>query len=317
MRLLVTGAAGFIGSHLVEALLREGHAVLGLDNFCDFYDPQIKYDNLSQALEHPSFSLVVEDILHEESLKARFAAFQPELVLHLAAMAGVRPSIQRPGLYTDVNVRGTLNVLEATVHSGATRFIFASSSSVYGNTPRVPFHEDEPAARPISPYAATKRAAELLCHTYHHLHGLSVACLRLFTVYGPRQRPDLAIHKFSRLLLAGRPLPLYGDGSSRRDYTYVEDTVAGILGAVNWIAHDESLNGVFNLGESHTVSLAELVGLLEQALGKTARIERQPDQPGDVRTTYADITRARTILGYAPEISIEVGIQRFAEWLRR
>jgi UDP-glucuronate 4-epimerase len=317
MRILVTGAAGFIGSHLTEHLLAEGHEVAGLDNFYPFYDPDIKRHNLEAAHASGRFQLLEGDLRDERFLARSFDACQPDVLIHLAAMAGVRPSIQDPGLYFDVNVRGTLNLLEQCRQGGVRRILFASSSSVYGANPDVPFRETDRVDNPISPYAASKKAGELLCHTYHHLHQLSIACLRFFTVYGPRQRPDLAIHKFARLIDAGKPIPFFGDGTTRRDYTYIDDTVAGVLGALRWVSAPGSARyDLFNLGESRTVALSELVELLEAALGKKAILQRLPDQPGDVPITYADIRRARAQLGYDPQVPIEEGIQRFIAWFR-
>lgn len=317
MRILVTGAAGFIGSHLTERLLHEGHLVWGLDNLNSFYDPQVKRQNLEVARQSPHFHFREGDLRDEACLADIFGTFQPERVIHLAAMAGVRPSIADPGLYFDVNVRGTLNVLEAMRKAGVAKMLFASSSSVYGANPKVPFSEDDRVDNPISPYAATKKAGELLCHTYHHLHGMTIACLRFFTVYGPRQRPDLAIHKFARLIQKGAPLPFFGDGSTRRDYTYVDDIIGGVMGGLHWLDRDAAPRyDLFNLGESRTVPLHELVSLLEKGLGRTATLQHLPEQPGDVPITFADVSRARAHLGYQPQVPIEEGITRFIAWLQ-
>lgn len=317
MRLCVTGAAGFIGSHLTECLLQQGHEVIGLDNFHPFYAPAIKRANLATALTSPLFTLVEGDLRDEGLMHSLFERTRPDVVVHLAAMAGVRPSIQQPGLYYDVNVRGTLNLLEGMRRANLRSLVFASSSSVYGKNPKTPFSETDFVDNPISPYAATKKAGELLCHTWHHLQDMSIACLRFFTVYGPRQRPDLAIHSFARLMRAGKPLPFFGDGSTRRDYTYVDDIVKGVLGAIAFVSPDQPVRyDVFNLGESRTVALHELVSLLEQALGCRAELNRLPDQPGDVPLTFADIRKAREILGYHPDVPIEEGIARFVAWLR-
>ena len=310
MRILVTGAAGFIGSNLAEALLRRGDAVVGLDNFNDYYDPGIKRRNLARAAGHPQFTLWERDICDASAVRAVFEVYRPEVVVHLAARAGVRPSIQDPNLYHRVNVIGSQHILDACRDFGGPQLVFASSSSVYGGSERVPFREDDPVARPISPYAATKRMNELQAHVYSHLYGLRVTMLRFFTVYGPRQRPDMAIHKFARAILDGRPVTMYGDGSSRRDYTYIDDIISGVLAAID---HPRPYD-IFNLGESRTVSLSELIGLLESVLGRRAVIDRQPPQPGDVPMTCADITHARTVLGWEPCTPVEEGLRHFAEW---
>ena len=294
--ILVTGAAGFIGSHLCEALLERGDRVVGLDNFNDFYDPAIKRANLAGPLARPGFALVEGDIRDAAAVARVFREHAPTSVVHLAAMAGVRPSLQDPALYHDVNCTGTAVVLQAARAAGVGRFVFGSSSSVYGGNPKVPFHEDDDVSRPVSPYAATKRANELTCHTFHHLYGMDVACLRFFTVYGPRQRPEMAIHKFVRLTEAGQPLPLFGDGRSERDYTYVDDILDGVLKA-----HDQSRGfRIYNLGESRTISLRDLVAAIGRATGREPRVDWQPPQPGDVPRTYADVGRAKAELGYAP-----------------
>jgi UDP-glucuronate 4-epimerase len=320
LRVLVTGGAGFIGSHLCERLVERGHSVIALDNFDPFYDPAVKRRNLTRLNGSDRFRLVEADITDangvERGLQAAGVA-DIDAVVHLAARAGVRPSIQAPLSYSQTNVDGTVVMLELARARGAHRFVFGSSSSVYGNNEKVPFAEQDPVEQPISPYAATKRAGELLCHTYHHLYGLSVVCLRFFTVYGPRQRPDLAIHKFARLIAAGEPIPVYGDGSTRRDYTYIDDILQGIEGAIAYAGASEPVYEIVNLGESETTSLRRLIELLANALGVEPRIERLPLQPGDVEQTYADISRAREILGYAPTTSVADGIPRFVEWLRR
>jgi UDP-glucuronate 4-epimerase len=286
--------------------------VIGFDNFDPFYDPAIKRRNLRGALAHPAFTLVEGDLRDRDSLRSLFEAHPPEKVVHLAAQAGVRPSIAKPGLYVDVNVTGTLHLLEAMVAAGCRRLVYGGTSSVYGASSRPPFREEDAADRPISPYAATKRAAELLCHTWHALHGMRVTILRFFTVYGPRQRPEMAIHKFARRMLDGRPIPRFGDGSSVRDYTYVDDVLDGVLKAVD---RDEGF-GVYNLGESATHSLTQLLDLLARELGVAARVEHEPDQPGDVPATCADITQARRVLGYDPRVPLPEGIRRFVAWLR-
>jgi len=314
-RVLVTGGAGFIGSHLCQRLLQEGYEVVCLDNFDAYYDPAIKRRNLEEIKASKGakgFQLVEGDIRDKGFLDDLFRRSSFGLIIHLAARAGVRPSIEQPLLYDEVNVAGTLNLLEACREFGVTDFIFGSSSSVYGKNRKVPFAEDDPLEAMVSPYAVTKRAGELFCYVYHHLHGLNISCLRFFTVYGPRQRPEMAIHKFARLIEQGEKIPLYGDGTSRRDYTYIDDIIGGITGAV------QNLKGydIFNLGESQTTPLRDLISLLEQALGKKATIEELPEQPGDVPITYADITKARSLLGYDPKVGIEEGVERFVRWFR-
>lgn len=316
MRVVVTGACGFIGSHVSEALLARGDTVVGLDNFNDFYDPRLKEENRALLERHKGFSLVRGSILEGEVLD-RALTPRPDAVIHLAAWAGVRPSIERPALYTRENVDGTVAVLEAlrARPDGAgklPRLVFASSSSVYGTNSKVPFHEDDPIAQPVSPYAATKRAGELLAYTWHHLHGLDVSCLRFFTVYGPRQRPEMAIHKFARLLLDGNAVPRYGDGSTRRDYTFIADIVQGVLAAVDRCAGF----AIYNLGNSRTVTLNELIDRLAAALGVPARVEALPEQPGDVPITYADVGRAARELDYRPDFPLERGLAEFAAWLK-
>lgn len=320
MKVVVTGGAGFIGSHLCGELLDRGHRVVAVDAFDAFYDPAVKRGNVASLAGRGDFRLVEADVRDRAGMEAAVRAAGGEgsdVVVHLAARPGVRPSIERPELYADVNVGGTTAVLELARSLGIGRFVFGSSSSVYGNNDRVPFSEDDPVERPISPYAATKRAGELLCHAYHHLYGMSVVCLRFFTVYGPRQRPDLAIHKFARLMADGAPVPLYGDGSTERDYTYVDDIVQGVLGAVDYTGSNPGAFEIVNLGESQTVPLRRLVELLAGSLGVTPRIERLPLQPGDVTRTYADVGKARRLLGYTPTTPIDAGIPLFVEWFRR
>jgi UDP-glucuronate 4-epimerase len=309
MRALVTGGAGFIGSHLCERLLERGDEVTVLDNFNDFYDPRIKRDN-ARALRGVR---VVEGDIRDQSLVARlFQEGRFDALVHLAAMAGVRPSLLDPLLYTDVNVRGTQILLRELEKRPEVRLVFASSSSVYGSNDHVPFREDDDIHRPISPYAATKRAGELLCYTHHHLYGTPVSCLRFFTVYGPRQRPEMAIHAFSRLCLARKPIPFFGDGSTRRDYTFIEDIVDGTVRAL------DRANGyaIYNLGESKTISLADLLAEIGRQCGVEPILDRRPLQPGDVTITYADVSKARRELGYDPRTGIEDGLARFLEWLR-
>ena len=311
---LVTGGAGFIGSHLVARLLAEGGwRVVVVDDFNDFYDPALKRRNVGPHLGRADFALREADIRDRASLDEVFAETRFDCVVHLAARAGVRPSLLEPVLYAETNINGTVNLLELAREHKVRQFVFGSSSSVYGENEKVPFAEDDPVNRPISPYAATKAAGELLCHTYSHLFGLRCVALRFFTVYGARQRPDLAIHKFARLISEGEPIPVFGDGTTRRDYTFVEDIVAGVRAAMDY---EGSNYEVVNLGGSRTVSLSELIALLERELGRKARLDRQPPQPGDVPQTYADVTKARRLLGYDPQTPIEEGIRRFVEWFK-
>jgi len=310
--ILVTGGAGFIGSHLVEALLRDGRDVVVLDNFDSFYDPAVKRRNLAGFAGRPGFTLVEGDIRDEKRVEAVFGSHPIGVVVHLAARAGVRPSIEQPLLYSDVNLNGTVVLLEACRRHNVGKFVFGSSSSVYGNNPKVPFAEKDDVERPISPYAATKRAGELLCATYHALYRLNVFSLRFFTVYGPRQRPEMAIHKFTRFIDRGLPLPRFGDGSTQRDYTYVNDIVAGVLRAIERVQGYE----IINLGGSRTTRLTDLIALLETRLGRKAIVEGQPDQPGDVLATWADVDKAHRLLGYDPKVTIEDGLTRFVEWYR-
>jgi len=309
----VTGAAGFIGSHVSEALLARGDRVFGFDNFDPFYDRRIKERNLAPLSAHPSFSFLEGDIRDAAALARWGEGIPPDALIHLAAKAGVRPSVADPVGYADVNIHGTIRMLEWARERKVPKVLFASSSSVYGGNTKVPFSEDDFVDHPVSPYAATKKAGELLCHTYCHLYGMNVAALRFFTVYGPRQRPEMAIHKFTRRILDGEEIDLYGDGSSRRDYTYIEDIVSGVLGALT------APRGyrVYNLGESATISLSDLVALIEAACGKAAVRRVKPPQPGDVPLTYADISRARKEIGYDPRTPIARGVSLFVEWYRR
>jgi UDP-glucuronate 4-epimerase len=312
MKVLVTGAAGFIGSHLSERLLHDGRTVVGVDSFDEFYDPRVKRRNTAACLTNPNFRLIEADI-RDPAAMAQAVTDDTDVIVHLAARAGVRPSIAEPMLYADVNINGTMVLLELARQRKVGRFIFASSSSVYGNNRKVPFSEEDNVDFPISPYAATKKAGELICHTYHHLYGTAVTCLRFFTVYGPRQRPDLAIHKFARLIEAGRPVPVYGDGTMMRDFTYIDDILNGVVAAIdNCTGYD-----IYNLGESQPISVNDLVAALEQALGKKATKQHLPLQPGDVDRTYADVTRARTRLGYKPSTDIHTGLAHFVTWLRQ
>lgn len=312
MQILITGAAGFIGSHLTEALLREGHRVVGLDNFDDFYDPAIKRAQVLPALADTGFTLVEADIRDTAALDRIFEAHAPELVVHLAARAGVRPSLAQPALYYDVNVMGTLNLLEAMKRRGVSRMIMASSSSVYGANTKLPFAEADPVDHPVSPYAASKKAAELLCHTYSHLYGFDIFCMRFFTVYGPRQRPEMAIHQFVRKILDGRPITLYGNGSSRRDYTYIDDIIQGLLHSIRALKGYE----IINLGESQTYSLLETIRLIESVTGRQAVLDWQPMQAGDVEVTFADISKAQRLIGYQPTFSLREGLERFVDWVK-
>ena len=314
MNFLVTGGAGFIGSHVCERLLHDGHAVWTFDDLNNFYDPQLKRRNLRdiQSLAKP-FGFVHGDLTNRAALDNLFDSVKFDQVIHLAARAGVRPSLEEPALYQRVNVEGTVNLLEAARKSGVKKIIIASSSSVYGVNSKVPFSESDPIFSAISPYAASKLACEALGHVYHHVYGMDVAVLRLFTVYGPRQRPDLAIRKFATLIHAGKPIPVFGDGSMERDYTYITDTLDGIIACTQ----KEFGFEIFNLGESQTVKLNRLIELLESALGKKAVIDRQPLQPGDVPVTFADITKARARLGYHPQVKIEPGIKLFIDWFRK
>ena len=313
---LVTGGAGFIGSHLVDRLFREGDnaRVTVVDNFNDFYDPAIKRANIAAHIERDDFELVEADIADAGTMNELFRRRDFDCVVHLAARAGVRPSLDDPLAYEETNVRGTFTLLEAARRSGAPKFIFGSSSSVYGINSKVPFSEDDPVANPISPYAATKLAGEAACHVYSHLYDLRVVCLRLFTVYGARQRPDLVIHKFAKLITEGKPLPVFGDGTTRRDYTYIDDIIDGIVASMKY---ESSSYEVINLGGAHTVDLRRIVDLLEQALGKRAVIEYGPPQRGDVPVTYADIDKARRLLAYEPKTQIEDGVTKFVEWFQR
>jgi len=312
--ILVTGGAGFIGSHLVDHLLAEGEwTITVIDDFNDFYAPEIKRNNIRAHEKNPAYNLIEGDIRNHSTLAQVFNQTGFDAIVHLAARAGVRPSLKDPQLYAETNINGTVNLLEQARKHGVKQFVFGSSSSVYGINAKVPFTEEDPIRQPISPYAATKAAGELLCHTYSHLYNLRTVCLRFFTVYGARQRPDLAIHKFARLISQGRPIPVFGDGRTRRDYTYVDDIITGVRAAIDF---DQSNHEVINLGESRTVELKELISLLEQEFGQEAIIDSQPLQPGDVPQTFADVTKARRLLGYNPQTQIEEGIHRFVEWFR-
>jgi UDP-glucuronate 4-epimerase len=313
-KILITGGAGFIGSHLVDRLAAENsHQITIIDNFNDFYSPEIKRANIAQHLQNPDFRLYEIDIRLSESLRKVFEENEFDVIVHLAARAGVRPSLEKPAEYLETNVNGTLNLLELARKFQVKQFVFGSSSSVYGINCEAPFSEEQNISKPISPYAASKAASELLCHTYSHLYDIRTVCLRFFTVYGARQRPDLAIHKFARLILEDKPIPVFGDGTTRRDYTYVDDIIQGVRAAIDY---DKSRYEIFNLGESRTVELKYLIELLEESLGKRASIEHFPLQPGDVPQTLADITKAGRQLNYKPQTQIEIGIKKFVQWIK-
>jgi UDP-glucuronate 4-epimerase len=320
--ILVTGGAGFIGSHLCEALLNEGNKVIVIDNFNSYYNPIIKRNNIREIkntmkynkILNGNFKLLEGDIRNKEDLTRIFCE-KIDVIVHLAAMAGVRPSIQNPELYYDVNIMGTLNLLEQCKKNKITKFVFASSSSIYGNNKKIPFSESDNVDFPISPYAATKKSCELLLHTYHYLYNISSACLRFFTVYGPRQRPDLAIHKFTKLILEGKEIPFYGDGTTERDYTYISDIINGILSAIEFV-YSNNCYEIFNIGGDHTISLKEMVETIESTLNKKAKLNIMPMQPGDVNRTCADIIKSNKILGYRPNINFEEGIKKFVDWYK-
>src|SRR5271166_6623779 len=313
MRILITGGAGFIGSHLSERLLRDGHLLTIVDDLNDFYSPAVKRANLEAVLCAGPATFHQADICDQEKMLAIGREQKPDAIIHLAARAGVRPSLENPLLYEHVNVHGTMVLLQMARQIGVPKFVFASSSSVYGIASCVPFTEDDPLNCPISPYAATKIAGEKICFTYAHLYGIRTVCLRFFTVYGPRQRPDLAIHKFTRLITEGKPIPVFGDGSSGRDYTFYSDTIEGVVAKL----HHDCQFDVFNLGNSHPVDLNTLISTLETSLGKEATIQRLPDQPGDVPITYADISKAQRLLGYSPRVRFREGIDAFVAWFSK
>ncbi len=313
MKIFLTGGAGFIGSHLTRSLLTQGHTVICIDNLNDFYDPNIKVNNLKEFQDKRAYHFYQNDIRDKGALKQIFSTHKIDLVIHLAAQAGVRPSIDDPELYYAVNIMGTLNILEQMKASGCKKMIFGSSSSVYGNNKTTPFSESHAVDHPISPYAATKKSGELLCHTFHKLYNIDIFCLRFFSVYGPGQRPEMAIAKFTKAIFENDTIPMFGDGSSERDYTYVDDIVNGILLSI------KNLKGfdVFNIGESNTISLRKLIQLIENICEKKALIKQLPMQAGDVSITYADISKARRELGYAPKTNIEEGVRRYVNWYRR
>jgi len=314
MNILVTGGAGFIGSHLCDSLVLNGMKVINIDNFNDYYDPKIKESNVMQHLNNPNYKLVKGDIRDIEILEDIFLNNDISIVVHLAAMAGVRPSIQNPILYEDVNVRGTMNLLEMCKKYNVKKFICASSSSVYGNNKNVPFTEEDIVDYAISPYAATKKSCEVMGHVYHHLYKIDMIMLRFFTVYGPRQRPDLAIHKFTKLIANGEKIPFYGDGSTQRDYTYIEDIIDGINKSINYVNTHSNIYEIINLGESQTISLSEMVKTIEDTLGTKANLNILPLQPGDVEKTFADITKAYELIGYEPKTKFNKGIDKFISW---
>jgi UDP-glucuronate 4-epimerase len=313
--ILVTGGAGFIGSHLCERLLARGDAVIAIDNFDPFYARGLKEQNLAAARTSERFTFIEADCADEAAVQAAFAR-PVDAIVHLAAKAGVRPSLEDPLGYTRANIVGTQVMLEAARKHGIGRFVFGSSSSVYGNNEKVPFSEDDAVDRPISPYAASKRACEVICHAYHHLYGMGILSLRFFTVYGPRQRPDLAIRKFTELMLAGQSIPFYGDGTSERDYTWIDDILQGVMAALDRTATTPGEFEIINLGESRTTSLQKLVELIAKSVGVEPRLERKAMQPGDVNRTFADVSKARRLLGYTPTTAVEEGIPRFVEWVK-
>ncbi|NOZ19771.1 MAG: NAD-dependent epimerase/dehydratase family protein [Planctomycetes bacterium] len=312
MATLITGGAGFLGSHLMERLLERGEKLVCLDNFNNYYSPDIKRKNISEVEKKGTFELVEGDIRDKDLCSKIFADMNIDKVVHLAARAGVRASLEDPLLYQDVNCRGTMNLLELAHRRGVKKFVSASSSSVYGNNKKVPFAEDDWVGEPVSPYAATKRAGELFCHACHHLTGMPIVCLRFFTAYGPRQRPDMAIHKFTRLILNGEPIPMFGDGTTKRDYTYYSDIIDGVVASLDAEVGFE----IINLGESNVVELRRLIEVIEENVGKRAEIHQLPEQPGDVKITYADVSKAKRLLGYSPSVHIEEGVRKFVEWYR-
>jgi len=313
---LVTGGAGFIGSSLTERLLREGNKVIGIDNFCDFYNPKIKENNIKDLLENINFILYRVDIRDKEEIRKIFKENKIDVVVHLAAMAGVRPSIENPVLYQEVNSIGTQNILEAMKENNILKLVMASSSSVYGNTKEVPFSEDMTVDFAISPYAATKKANEVMTHVYHKLFDMNVIMLRFFTVYGPKQRPDLAINKFTRLMLEGKEIPMFGDGTTSRDYTYIDDIVDGIIKSCDYVEENNDVYEILNLGNSSPVSLKEMIDEIGRALNVIPKIKQLPMQPGDVEKTYADVSKAGRLIGYSPKVTFEQGIKNFVNWYK-
>ncbi len=336
---LVTGGSGFIGSHLIEKLLKEGHSVINIDNFDDFYDYKIKIKNTLDSLEKnidfefsekendiqnlisisksEHYTLYFQDIRDQKGLEKIFRNHQIDFIIHLAALAGVRPSIERPLEYEEVNVRGTMNLWELCNQFGIKKFICASSSSVYGNNEKIPFCETDNVDQPISPYAATKKSGEILGHVYHSLYGIDMIQLRFFTVYGPRQRPDLAIHKFTKLISENKEIPFYGDGNTARDYTYIDDIIDGILKSIDYLEKNSDIYEIINLGENEVVTLTEMLSEIEKNLNKTAIRKILPLQPGDVQKTSADITKAQNLIGYKPVTNFQNGTKKFVEWFLR
>lgn len=313
---LITGGAGFIGSSLSEKLIKEGNKVIAIDNFCDFYDPKIKENNVRELVKNDNFILYRKDIRDREAIKEIFNENKIDVVMHLAAMAGVRPSIENPILYQDVNCMGTQNILEEMKASSCKNLVMASSSSVYGNCKEVPFREDMIVDYAISPYAATKKANEVMTHVYHKLYNLNVIMLRFFTVYGPKQRPDLAINKFTRLMLEDKEIPMFGDGTTSRDYTYIDDIVDGIIKSCKYTMENDNVYEILNLGNSTPVSLKEMINVIAEVLNKEPKINQLPMQPGDVERTFADISKAKNLIGYNPKTSFKNGIENFAKWYK-
>lgn len=313
---LITGGAGFIGSSLSEELIKEGNKVVAIDNFCDFYNPTIKENNVKELIKNSNFKLYRNDIRDKEAVKRIFEENNIDIVMHLAAMAGVRPSIENPVLYQEVNCMGTQNILETMKEHNVKNLVMASSSSVYGNCKEIPFREDMVVDFAISPYAATKKANEVMTHVYHKLFDMNVIMLRFFTVYGPKQRPDLAINKFTRLMLEDKEIPMFGDGTTSRDYTYIDDIVDGIIRSCNYVENNNDVYEILNLGNSSPVSLKEMINTIGQAIGVEPKIKQLPMQPGDVDRTFADISKAKKLIGYNPKTSFKEGIERFIKWYK-